>query len=259
MDKTEELLKALGLEIPADDADIKAIVAEYREKLTEEVKGTIDISDKLAQAKEEGGIVAEKRIKKAINTRFQLGLTNMQSDSTPVEKIMELGAEKIKGSASEDVEKLNARLIEQTNELNRKDEEKDLAVKAIEAEWKGKWKSEKVTQALLQTLSPVELTIDKNKALKLLQFEAAEQGLSFDVDDNGVLIKKGETKAMKPDNTGHETLETFTDRTLDEFKKKSNGSGGQAVIEGKSNAPELSPEAMSRINEMKAKMGSVAA
>lgn len=259
MEKAEELLKALGLEVPAEDADIKVIVAEFREKITEEVKGTIDNSELIGKAKEEGGIVAEKRIKKALNAKFQLGLTNTQSDSTPFDKIVEMGAEKIKGSASEDVEKLNEKIIELTNEINKKDEEKEQAVKSIEGEWKGKWKSERVNQALLQTLTPIELTIDKGKALKLLQFEAAEMGLSFDVDDNGVLIKKGETKAMKPDNSGHETLETFTDRILEEFKKKSNGNGGQ-VISGQPEAMKLSPEAQERINQMKARMGqSVAA
>lgn len=260
MTKAEELLKALGLEVPAEDADIKVIVSEYTAKQIEDIKATIDNSEVIAKAKEEGGIVAEKRIKRSLNSKFGLGLTNSNIDSTDIDKFGDALAEKVKGSASEDVDKLNERIIELTNEVNKKDEEWEGKLNQSVTEWKSKWKAEKVNQALTQTLSPIELTIDPQRALKQLRFEAAEAGLQFDVDESGaVVIKNGETKAMKPDNTGHETLESFADRSLDHFKKKSNGAGGEQHQQAAGTTEiELPEDVRAQMQKMREQQGVVA-
>ncbi len=117
MEKAEELLKALGIELPAEDADVTVIAKEYLYKKLEDAKSTIDTTEIVAKAKEEGGIIAEKRMKRSLNTRFGLGMTNTQIDSTDFDKIGEAVAEKVKGSASEDVDKLNEKIITLTQEV----------------------------------------------------------------------------------------------------------------------------------------------
>lgn len=260
MTKAEELLKALGLEVPAEDADIKVIVSEYTAKQIEDIKATIDNSEVIAKAKEEGGIVAEKRIKRSLNSKFGLGLTNSNIDSTDIDKFGDALAEKVKGSASEDVDKLNERIIELTNEVNKKDEEWEGKLNHSVTEWKNKWKSEKIDQHLIQTVAPMDLTIPTEKRVRQMRFEAAEAGLLFDVDESGaVVIKNGETKAMKPDNTGHETLESFADRSLDHFKKKSNGAGGEQHQQAaRATEIELPEDVRAQMQEMRKLQGSVA-
>jgi hypothetical protein len=258
MDKAEELLKALGLEVPAEDADIKVIVAEFREKQAEVFKTTPDFIKPLKdEAFKEGGIVAERKMKKALNAKFQLGLTNSIIDDTDFEAIVEQGASKVKGVVVEDAEKKDEKIHELTNQINALQEEKEKAVKENDQKWGSKYTGKILNQEAAKYYTEGEYILPLDELLEINHFKNSKVGYDFQLSENEEVIPMvNGLKANKPDNTGHDTYKDITLRNWEPYAKKSNGTGEARTFISEP-SKEMSPTVKANVERMLKEQGAM--
>jgi flagellar motor protein MotB len=234
MSKSKELLKLIGFSsdqieaLDKEDTDVAAIAGEFKTLQESLFRESPEIIDKLKQEEKKKGLAeAYTKAKKELNKTFSLGLDNKTIEEKEITELYGLVNEKIGAAGSEEVNKLNAQLFEISGKLQTKEEEFAHKEAEIRGQYEGKFANVLTNLALRKSLSGKTLIIPEDEAIELVRFRASRDGVAFKPNEKDEIeLMQGEFKLKRPDNTGFETVETFTARILDPYVQKSNGSGG---------------------------------
>lgn len=281
MEKFIELLTVLGFKKEViekiksgEEVDLNAEAESF---LTE--KDSLSKSDEKfingikASAKKEGEIVARKQFKRLLNKEFGLALTETPLNEISDEDIIKKAKETGTGAANADLEKLQQQVITLTNEKTALENEKTAEVEKVKLEYAGKLKQTALDKKLADYVDTLTdeakggkgLIVSKTTAIKNLKLGIQEAGITdFEFDEEGNITKllKGDLPAVQPGNKGFETLETIGERSLGEFIKKSNGTGGESGESGSGSSgasdgstDEIPEEVKSHLAKMKQSAG----
>lgn len=238
MDKQAELLQKLGFdlaEIEKDEFSIEDAISSFNDKQIEILKNRADIFEPVkAEAKKEANIVATKKIKKIINEFFGLGISDKDIQEKDVLELLDSGTSSLKSGSSEEVSKLQEKLIEANNRITRIEEEKNAEIQSKISEYEGKYKNEKISHKIKDlVLNGTEYIAPNEDALDMFFVKSQKEGVVFDIDekDNVIIKTKDGYNLLTDDQSKKADLEYLKNKYVGGLIKKSNGTQQQQLTQ----------------------------
>lgn len=234
MTKQEQILKKLGFnleEIEKDEFDVENSISEYQTKQQELFLQRGDILEPIKeQAKKEANIIATKKIKKAINNKLGLGLSEKDLAEKEIDEMIDEGTESLKNNNSKDITELQQKLIETTNKVSELEQLKETEIATIKNEYETKFKKERISKIINEKIiNGTEFIAPTDKVIKSFFSSIEFEGVTIDVDDNDNLKFKDKNgyDLLTKDNKGKADLDYLKNEHIGFFIKQSNGNGSE--------------------------------
>ena len=237
MTKQEQILKKLGFnleEIEKDEFDVENSISEYQTKQQELFLQRGDILEPIKeQAKKEANIIATKKIKKAINNKLGLGLSEKDLAEKEIDEMIDEGTESLKNNNSKDITELQQKLIETTNKVSELEQLKETEIATIKSDYETKFKKEKILKIINEKIiNDTEFIAPTEKVIKAFFASIESENITIDIDDNDNLkfLKKGNNGTydlLTKDNGAYADLDYLKNEHIGFFIKQSNGNGSE--------------------------------
>ena len=199
------LTELLGADFAAkitEDVDVKAIIEDakkaLKDKYFEAFKNDPEYNDGIKSSSKAMGIAeASMKAKKKIKTLFGLEVSNKEMEELDIEELVNKGIEGIKSGVASDVNELNQKIIEKTNENNKLLEQLEVLPKEIENKYKAELKQRDISTVIERGLfldeggKEKKYILPKEKALVLFNASLKEEGLTLDIENGELVFKKG--------------------------------------------------------------------